>query len=78
MFGDARPAMPLGSQSVTFIRSYFRELTAIFRKISRAWIEDKAYLDDMVDMRFLRQEVLARDALLFDLFPEYVRDGERG
>jgi hypothetical protein len=26
----------------------------------------------------LRQEVMARDALLFDLFPEYVRDWERG
>ena len=130
VLGDARPAMPLGSQSVTFIRFYFREPEAVFRKISRAYIEDKAYLEDMVNVRFLRQEnlrveftrflqeagynerelsiarnlkqknvahrnsresnlahfyddalrqeVLARDALIFDLFPVYAKPwGER-
>jgi hypothetical protein len=129
VLGDVKPAMPLGSQSVTFIRFYFRDPKAVFRKMSRAYIDDKAYLDDMVNVRFLRQEnlreeftvflgeagyserecrmarelkqknvarrssqesklshfyddalrqeVLARDALLFDLFPEYVRDWER-
>lgn len=125
VLGDARPAMPLGSQSVTFIRFYFREPEVVFRKMSRAYIEEKAYLEDMVDVRFLRQEqlreeftqflqeqgyaerewrqaeslkqknvarrsnqesklahfydealrqeVLARDALIFDLFPHYAQ-----
>ena len=128
VLGDVRPGMPLGSQSVTFIRFYFRDPQAVFRKMSRAYIEDKAYLEDMVDVRFLRQEslreeftqflrdvgyeerewqvaenlkqknvarrnnnetslahfydealrqeVLARDALIFDLFPEYARPWE--
>lgn len=128
--GNVRPDMPLGSQTVTFIRFYFRDPEAVFRKMSRAYIEDKAYREDMVEVKFLRQEnlreeftaflresgyserevnlardlkqknvasrssqesslahfyddalrqeVLARDALIFDLFPEYAQPwGER-
>lgn len=123
--GGMEPSMPLGSQTVTFVRFYFRDPEAVFRKISPAYIEDKAYLEDMVDVKFLRQEnlreefsdflqasgyseaevrlarnlkqknvasrsssetslahfydedlrqqVLARDALIFDLFPEYAQ-----
>lgn len=129
VLGGIKPSMPLGSQSATFIRFYFRDPEAVFRRISRAYIEDKAYREDMVDVHFLRQEnlreefmtflgdmgyserecqvaqelkqknvaqrkgresrlshfyddalrqeVLARDALLFDLFPEYAADWER-
>ena len=123
--GNIKPAMDLGSQTVSFIRFYFRDPEAALGRISPAYIEDKAYLQDMADIRFLHQEslreeftqflhemgyserecamvarlgqknvsrrgdsesslghfydealyeqVMQRDALLFDLFPQYRR-----
>lgn len=120
-----KPGMPLGTHSVSFIRFYFRDPETALRRMTPAYIKDKAYLQDMAEVKFLhqeslreeftaflrtagyseeecalaeqlkqenvarrseeesmlshfynealRQEVLARDALLFDLFPEYAR-----
>jgi sulfotransferase famil protein len=123
ILGGIKPGMSLGTHSALFIRFYFRDPESVLRKITPAYIADKAYLEDMAEIEFLhqeslgeefasfllnegyseqelaraevlerknvarrseqeselnhfydeslRQEVLARDALLFDLFPEY-------
>ena len=63
--GDARPAMDLGSQTVSFVRFYFRDPQAVFKRISPAYIEDKAYREDMADIRFLHQESLQEEFTCF-------------
>lgn len=125
ILGGVKPGMELGTHSALFIRFYFRDPESVLRRITPAYIADKAYLEDMAEVKFLhqeslsdefsaflrsqgyselelsladalkrknvarrsekesdlnhfynesqRQEVLQRDALLFDLFPEYAQ-----
>lgn len=61
ILGDARPGMELGSQTVSFVRFFFREPEKVLNKICPAYIEDKAYLADMADIQFLHQESLRQE-----------------
>ncbi len=58
-------SMELGHHTVQFIQFYFRDPEAVFRRIDDRYIQERRYLEDMVEVRFLRQENLNEDLYRF-------------
>ena len=55
------PPVDLGLQTVNFINFYFKNPRDVLKKIDAAYIESKAYEEDMADIFFLHQEALAEE-----------------
>lgn len=71
--GELSPTIELGFMTIQFIQLFFRDPDRVLRCMDHAYIEQRAYLDDMPDIVFLHQENLNQELYqcLVDLgYPE--------
>lgn len=59
------PRIPLGIQTVQFLRFYFPDPYELLKRIDDDWIDSDLWRDEMPDITFLHQENLAKELKAF-------------